>query len=175
MFIYFQRPENGDFSGETMKRKLVVCDPKKCLGCFLCEFACSSKKERSMDPLLSRIRTVNLEPRGSMAITCLLCEDPTCIRSCPRNALNRSEETGVVVVDESKCVGCSWCLISCPFGAINPHPTKRIVTICDLCEGTPVCVDACPFEALKFTSVEEIADISRKNALEKLLENLGGA
>lgn len=77
-------------------------------------------------------------------------------------------------MDESKCIGCNWCLNACPFGAINLHLARGTAIICDLCEGEPECVAACPFEALTFTSVEEIADIARKNALKKLLKDLGG-
>jgi len=156
-----------------MQRRLIICDPSKCLGCLLCEFACSAFKEKSIDPTLSRIRVVNFEPTGSMAIACVLCEDSPCVRSCPRNALRRSEETGVIIVDEYRCSGCSWCLNACPFGAIAFHPTKKSVRICDLCDGEPECVKACPYEgALAFTTMEEVSHKWRSDAFKRLLKEL---
>lgn len=157
-----------------MQRKFIFCDPEKCLGCLICEFVCSAIKEKSTNPLLSRIRVVNLEPTGSMAIACVLCEDAPCVTVCPRKALRRNEETGIVVVDEDKCNGCSWCLEACPFGAIAFNPYKKTVMICDLCGGDPECVKYCPFDALTFSSIEEAAHGQRRDVFKKLLKDLPG-
>ena len=158
-----------------MQRSFIICDPDKCLGCQICEFVCSAVKEKSIDPLLSRIRMVNLEPTGSMAIACVLCEDPSCVRSCPRNALRRDEKTGVITVDEVRCNGCGWCLNACPFGAIGFDLIKKIVTICDLCDGEPECVKYCPFEgALTFSTIDEMTHKYRREAFRKLLKELAG-
>ena len=45
-----------------MPHKFIVCDPDKCVGCQICEFACSAVKEGVFQPLFSRIRTVRIEP-----------------------------------------------------------------------------------------------------------------
>ncbi|MEM3665646.1 MAG: 4Fe-4S dicluster domain-containing protein [Candidatus Bathyarchaeia archaeon] len=158
-----------------MKNKFIFCDPEKCLGCLICEFACSAIKEKSINPLLSRIRVVNLEPAGSIAVTCTLCDDTPCVKACPRKALRRDNETGVVLVDEDKCNGCRWCFEACPFGAIAFNPYKRKVMICDLCDGNPECVKYCPFNgALTFSSIEEIAHNRRTEILKKILKEIAG-
>jgi Fe-S-cluster-containing dehydrogenase component len=159
----------------NMQRRFVFCDRERCLGCQICEFICSARKEKSTDPLLSRIRVVNLEPTGSMAIACVLCEDPSCVRSCPRNALRRSAKTGVIIVDEVRCNGCSWCFGACRLGAIGFHLGKKVVTICDLCDGEPECVKYCPFEgALTFTTMDEVSHKHRGEAFKKLLKEFDG-
>ena len=155
--------------------KLIVCDHEKCLGCRICEFACSAKTAKSLDPSLSRIRAVDLEPSGSLALACMLCEKPPCVRSCPTEALRQSEKTGQIIVNEDKCTGCSWCKIACPFGTIAFHSTRKVVAICDLCDGEPECVKACPYEALAFITLEEVTHRSRREALGKLLKEVGGA
>jgi carbon-monoxide dehydrogenase iron sulfur subunit len=156
-----------------VQRRFIFCDPEKCLGCLICEFVCSAVKEKSTNPLLSRIRVVNLEPTGSMAIACFLCEDAPCVKVCPRKALRQNKETGVVAIDEDKCNGCSWCLEACPFGAIGFNPYKKVAMICDLCDGNPECVTYCPFEgALTFSSIEEVAHGRRKDVFTKLLKDL---
>jgi carbon-monoxide dehydrogenase iron sulfur subunit len=155
-----------------MQQKLIVCDPDKCLGCLICEFACSAHKEKGTDPSLSRIRVVNFEPTGSMAIACVLCDDTPCVRVCPRKALRQNEETGTIIVDESKCNACGWCFGACPFGAIAFNPTRKKVMICDLCDGEPECVKYCPFEgALTYTTVDEVGHKYRRGVFKKLLED----
>jgi Fe-S-cluster-containing dehydrogenase component len=79
---------------------------------------CSLTKENGFNPLLSRIRSIRIEPTYNISIACCLCEDPTCVKSCPRSALSKNEETGIIQVDEDKCNGCAWCIESCEFGAI---------------------------------------------------------
>jgi Fe-S-cluster-containing dehydrogenase component len=155
--------------------KYVVCNPDKCLGCGICEFVCSAVKEKKLDPSFSRIRQVNLEPIGSMAIACLLCEKPPCVAVCPMEALSR-DDNGVIRVDEYKCNGCGWCINACKFGAITIHPTKKVAMTCDLCDGDPECVKLCPFEdALAFATIEEVAHKFRKGAVDKILRELAKA
>lgn len=155
-----------------MKQKYVVCNPEKCLGCGICEFVCSAVKEKRLGGAFSRIRQVNLEPVGSMAIACLLCETPPCVTACPKDALVK-EEKGVVRVDEDKCNGCGWCINACRFGAITLHPTKNVAIICDLCDGDPECVKLCPFEdALDFTTLEELEEKLKNGAIARILREL---
>lgn len=155
--------------------KYVVCNSEKCLGCGICEFVCSAVKEKKLDPSFSRIRQVNLEPIGSMAIACLLCEKPPCVVVCPMEALSR-DDNGVIRVDEYKCNGCGWCINACKFGAITIHPTKKVAITCDLCDGDPECVKLCPFEdALAFATIEEVAHKFREGAVGKILRELAKA
>jgi Fe-S-cluster-containing dehydrogenase component len=123
---------------------------------------CSLTKENGFNPLLSRIRSIRIEPTYNISIACCLCEDPTCVKSCPRSALSKNEETGIIQVDEDKCNGCAWCIESCEFGAIILHPTKKVVKICDLCNGDPKCIQYCPRDALMFVTTEEISQKARK-------------
>lgn len=155
----------------NMSKSYVICDPDKCLGCQICEFACSAVKEKSCDPLFSRIRVVNLEPRGSMAIACVLCEKASCVKACVTKALSKDEK-GTIQVDEKKCIGCGWCIEACRFGAIMQHPNRQVVAICDLCKGEPKCIQFCPFDALSYTTVEEVAHKSRRDAMVQLVQEL---
>ncbi len=155
-----------------MQQKYVVCNPAKCLGCGICEFVCSAVKEKKLDPAFSRIRQVNFEPIGSMAIACLLCENPPCVVACPRDALQK-EEKGAIRVDEYKCNGCGWCIHACKFGAITLHPTKKVVMTCDLCDGDPECVELCPFEdALIFGTIEQLEHKLSRGLVDMILHEL---
>ena len=144
-----------------MKQKVITCDIEKCTGCQICDLFCSAKKEKAFNPLLSRIKTIRIEPSFNMASVCRLCEDPTCVKVCPRDALQKNKETGIITVNKERCSGCDWCIQGCEFGAILLHPTEKIVAICDLCEGDPQCVKVCPKGALAFTTRDQVALKSR--------------
>lgn len=156
------------------QQKFIVSDPEKCTGCGICEIVCSAVKEGGFNPLLSRIRKIRIEPFLNMAIACRLCEDPKCVRSCPRKALKKDEVTGVILVDEKRCDGCRWCMEACEFGAIFVNPNKRIATVCDLCQLNPKCVIFCPKGALQLMTGEELGQKMRKRAFIKLIAETSG-
>ncbi len=157
-----------------MQRKFIVSDPEECTGCRICEYVCSAVKENGFNPLLSRIRTTRIEPTFNISIACRLCEDPTCVKACPKKALSRDEETGVIRLDEEKCNGCAWCIETCEFGVIALHPTKKTMIVCDLCDGDPKCVLYCPKDALSLKTPEEISQKTRKKAIKTIVPEIAG-
>jgi formate dehydrogenase iron-sulfur subunit len=62
---------------------------------------------------------------------------------------------GPVTYDGSKCIGCRYCLVACPFSVPRYQWTKLVpyVTKCDMCAARqakgqpPACVEACPVQA----------------------------
>jgi Fe-S-cluster-containing hydrogenase component 2 len=153
----------------TTRKKFVSADPEKCVGCQTCEYICAFEKDKVFNPLKSRIRVVRLYP-DNLAIACRLCEDAPCVLACPRKALEQSQETGVILIDEKKCDGCGWCIEACEFGAITLHPNKKVVICCDLCDGKPKCVEWCPEEALELTTTDVLAQKARVSATKKLFQ-----
>jgi carbon-monoxide dehydrogenase iron sulfur subunit len=150
--------------------KFIIADSKKCTGCGVCELACTASKEKTFNRRMSRIRVVSLEPLIDTALTCLLCEEPSCVTSCPRDALRQDEKTGIIVVDEHKCTGCGWCIQACEFGALVLPPGKKTVTVCDLCGGDPLCVKFCTPRALELTSSDKLCGKNRRSALKDLFQ-----
>jgi carbon-monoxide dehydrogenase iron sulfur subunit len=153
----------------------VICDPTKCIGCRMCEYACSATKTGAFDPSLSRIRVVRIEPITMTAITCRLCADAPCITACPRDALTRSEKNGAILVDEDKCDGCGWCVEACDFGAVVLNPATRNAEICNLCEDQPEgprCVQFCPKDALILATPEVLRQQARREVVARLFEEL---
>lgn len=155
---------------DNSKRKFVLVNTSKCIGCNICEYVCAMEKEWSFNPLRSRIRVIRFHPLFNMAMVCRLCEDPPCVIACPREALEQSFETKVIRIKESLCNGCGWCIPTCPYGAITMNPEKRVVMICDLCEGDPKCVESCPEEALELGIETDAVPLTV--SLEKLLSEI---
>jgi len=151
------------------ERKFVGVDFDKCTGCRVCELVCALEKEKVFDPTLSRIKVLRLHDIINMPVSCRLCEDAPCVRSCPRRALSQSEETGVIIVDDDKCDVCGWCLESCKYGAIFLNLERKTVMVCDLCDGSPRCVEWCPEGALSLMTQEEFDQKARKATVSKLI------
>lgn len=126
----------------------VACEPDRCTGCNICEYACSMEKEQTFNPVKSRIRAVRLNPLFNVAVACRTCKNAPCVGACPKDALHQSSETGLVAIDEAACDGCGWCIGACEYGAITLHPETRKAVLCDTCEGKPACVQWCPEGAL---------------------------
>ncbi|MEM2081351.1 MAG: thiamine pyrophosphate-dependent enzyme [Candidatus Bathyarchaeia archaeon] len=144
-------PYRAFYYALNMISQSVNCDPQKCAGCVVCEYACSWEKEKVFNPLKSRIRAIRLDPLSNAALACKACKDAPCVAACPEKALKQSAETGIIMVDEDKCNGCGWCIQTCDYGAITLHPDKRKVIICDVCNGEPRCVQFCPEGALSLS------------------------
>lgn len=124
-------PHRAFYYALNMTNQHVNCDKEKCVGCDICEYACSFEKEKVFNPRKSRIRSIRIDQVLNTAITCKACKDAPCIRVCPENALTKSLETGTIQVDEQKCKGCDWCIDACEYGAITLHPDSNKAIICD--------------------------------------------
>ncbi len=153
-------------SAKTQQRKFVSVDPGKCIGCGICEYACTVEKgEGVWNPLRSRIRVVRMAPVFNFALTCRGCNDAKCVKACPERALSQSESTGLLIINESKCKGCDWCVQACDHGGITIHADTGKAIACNLCDGEPKCVEACPEEALEIVESDEAAEKRFNDAL----------
>ena len=88
---------------------------------------------------------------------CMHCNQPACASACLTKAMYKTEEGPVIWRDE-KCMGCRYCMVSCPFDVpkFEYHSSNPDIVKCNMCfdrikEGElPACVADCPAEALTF-------------------------
>jgi Fe-S-cluster-containing dehydrogenase component len=98
------------------------------------------------DPEHARIRIEEF-PDGNLyvPVVCQACGDSLCIKVCPMNARVKLE-SGAVVTDEERCIGCRTCVYVCPIGAPVENPVSGKLMTCDRCqtaEDGPLCAVAC--------------------------------
>jgi carbon-monoxide dehydrogenase iron sulfur subunit len=147
--------------------KRIHADERYCIGCRLCEVHCLVAHSRSRHIIKAfREEVDTARPRvlveemgcDTFALQCRHCEDAPCLDACMTGAMHRDEQTGAVICDEDRCVGCWMCLMVCPLGAISmgggEGDDRKVASKCDLCgmefEGAPPCVANCPNEALSY-------------------------
>ena len=146
--------------------KRIVAHEEHCIGCRLCEIHCLVQHSKSKK-IIKAFRTerdrivpgVKVEESGyvSFALQCRHCDEAPCIEACMTGAMRRDEETGAVLCDTDRCVGCWMCIMVCPVGAVARGADRKVVSKCDLCigEDVPACVDNCPNEAIVLEEEDE--------------------
>lgn len=144
--------------------RVVIMNPKKCVACRNCEYACSFKQNNDFYRKDSHIR-VNYYPEERICIplTCVHCHEAFCMQICPSGAIYRNKETGAVEIDSSRCVGCKMCILACPFGNIHFDSRMMVSRKCDLCGGEPNCVKFCISGALQFVEEDDINEYIRSS------------
>lgn len=151
--------------------KRIYALERWCIDCKRCEVACRVFHSKSRDA----VRAYRVEgdgPKGriwvegtraaSLALNCRHCADPACVQGCISGAMQKHPATGVVAVDQQRCVGCRTCASLCPFGAVRIEEVagREVAVKCDLCgerlgeAGNPSCVAACPNRALIYVESE---------------------
>ncbi len=153
--------------GNNGNPKRIIIKEEYCMGCRLCEINCLVQHSKTKNIIKAYkgeypkpVSRIVIEERGyiSFALQCRHCEDAPCLEACITGAMFKDTETGVVLCNEDKCVGCWMCIMVCPFGVIarsqktDERGKKKIISKCDLCieEETPVCVKNCPNEAIVY-------------------------
>jgi len=163
----------------------VLVDTTRCIGCRSCEIACGKAHDLLVpdvenDGALEAERTPSEQQwtvvnrydtdAGEVFVKkqCLHCWQPACAAACLTNAMYKTHE-GPVIWRGDKCMGCRFCMVSCPFNipkfeynSWNPRIQK-----CNMCwerleQGLePACVRACPTDALMFGPKRELMEIAR--------------
>jgi tetrathionate reductase subunit B len=113
---------------------------------------------------------------------CNHCKNTPCIQVCPTGASYQTEQ-GFVLIDESRCIGCSYCVQACPFGTRFINNNTGVADKCTWCYHRvqngmkPACVEVCPSGSRVFGDVtdpeSEISKALAANRIDVLKSYLG--
>jgi len=150
-----------------MKTKAFLIDITQCVGCNSCQAACKQANNlpNGEENHLSPTAYTALQTYGDVYVRrmCQHCDKPTCVSVCPVGALTKTA-AGPVLYDESKCIGCRYCIQACPFNvpryewASNSPRVRKCVMCADrVAQGlTTACTEACPAGATLFGDRDEM-------------------
>ncbi|WAC18264.1 dimethyl sulfoxide reductase anchor subunit [Luteolibacter sp. SL250] len=136
----------------------------RCTGCKACVSACHSMNGLDEDEAWRDIGMLHGGERNrtwqqTITTACHHCADPGCLGGCPVGAYEKEKDTGIVRHLDDQCIGCSYCILKCPYDVPKYSKKRGIVRKCDMChqrlaEGeAPACVQACPTEAIRIVTV----------------------
>lgn len=152
-------PEDGtEFQG-------LLYDSYRCIGCRLCELVCAEthnlpvpkgklkagilrKNSETQRTVINKFAT----SKGDVPVKkqCMHCNEPACAAACLTQAMHKTKE-GPVIWRSEKCMGCRFCMVSCPFDIpkFEYHSANPKIQKCDMCYdritkgGIPACAEAC--------------------------------
>ncbi|MEO8270259.1 MAG: 4Fe-4S dicluster domain-containing protein, partial [Aureliella sp.] len=84
-----------------------------------------------------------------LARICNHCDSPACLAACPRKAIYKREEDGIVLVDQERCRGYQECVQACPYKKVFFNTINRASEKCIGCfprveqGNVALCVESC--------------------------------
>ncbi len=174
----------------SQHKYIYLVDVSKCIGCGSCVRACERENDVPSHYFRTWIERYHVSltrqvfvdsPNGGrdgfnptvidaditksffVPKLCNHCTNTPCAQLCPVGASFVSPD-GLVLVDEERCIGCSYCVQACPYGSRFIHPETHTASKCTLCchrlaKGlTTACVQNCPTAARRLGDSKKLGD-----------------
>lgn len=164
-------PRTKPADGEQYR---FVVEMDSCSGCKSCVTACHSLNGLDRTESFRRVGQVQATAGEAFFQTltsaCHHCVDPLCLKGCPVIAYSKDPVTGIVKHLDDQCIGCQYCLFTCPYEVPSYNGRLGIVRKCDMCSHrleageAPACVQACPTEAIRIETVAVANLVSASNS-----------
>ncbi len=168
-------------------RAAILVTPDRCTACRGCQIQCKNWNQLPAEKTTNRgtyenppdlsFNTYNrirfLEKEESpvewffFSQRCFHCTDAACKDVCPVDAIYHGKQ-GNVVIDQKKCIGCTYCVQSCPFEIPRYSEAAEKTNKCHLCFDRianslePACTPTCPTDGLQFGERDELVDLGKE-------------
>lgn len=161
------------------RARALLIDITRCIGCRACAAACKEihhfpgdENERELSATAYTVLVDKGDDRYVRKL-CMHCNTPSCVSVCPVGAFTKTA-LGPVVYDASKCLGCRYCMVACPFGIPRYEWSKPVPAVrkCDMCFArlekgqTTACAEVCPAEATVAGTREELIEEAHRRIRE---------
>lgn len=170
--------------GIPNRRFVMVIDLSKCKNARACIDSCQHAHQLPKHQEYMKVQLMQDVEEGSpywFPKPCFHCSEPPCVKVCPTGATFKREDN-IVLVDNEQCIGCKFCVTSCPYSARvfnwDHHPNYEkegasyspetgvpgqvgTVSKCDFCPDMlragklPHCASACPMGVIYFGDANE--------------------
>lgn len=170
-----------------MAKMARLFDATKCIGCRGCQVACKqwnqlpgdistftvsyqSHKELAPNRYTMIRYYESKKADGEMEWVfrkecCNHCDDPSCMKACPNDAIRKAANGSVYRVPEN-CVGCGYCATYCPFGVPKIDQEQKKMRKCTFCYDRisnnmkPACAKSCVTGAISYGPREQILSVA---------------
>ena len=161
------------------RKFVMVIDLAKCKNARKCVEGCQKGHKLDYHQEFMQIKLIQDNPLAEpywFPKNCMHCDEPPCVKVCPTGATYKREDN-IVLVDNERCIGCKFCVTSCPYSArifnwehnakfddksqpyspeTNVPGAVGTVTKCDFCPDLlrqgllPHCAQSCPEGVIYF-------------------------
>lgn len=147
------RPERRE--GSDKHRYAMLIDLRRCIGCQSCTVSCAIENQTPQGAFRTTVNQYQVSLTGQDDVTnvllprlCNHCDSPPCVPVCPVQATFQRKD-GIVVIDNTRCVGCAYCVQACPYDARFINHETQTADKCTFCAHRlevgllPACVESC--------------------------------
>ena len=166
------------------RKFVMVIDLARCKNARKCVEKCQSAHKLDYYQEFMKVQLIQNNEESDpywFPKPCFHCDEPPCVTVCPTGATFKRDD-GIVLVDNERCIGCKFCVTSCPYSARQfnwghkakfddeSHPyspetgipaSEGTIMKCDFCPDMirqgklPHCAQACPMGVIYFGDKNE--------------------
>lgn len=191
--------------GIPNRKFVMVIDLSKCKNARKCVEACQRGHNLDYNEEFMKVQLLQNNEETSpywFPKPCYHCDQPPCVTVCPTGATYKREDN-IVLVDNTRCIGCKFCITSCPYSArifnwghkekfddksipyspeTNVPASEGTVMKCDFCPDLvrqgelPYCAKSCPMGVIYFGDKNEdiVTNGEETVRFSELINNRGG-
>ncbi|CZE48300.1 sulfate reduction electron transfer complex DsrMKJOP subunit DsrO [Campylobacter geochelonis] len=153
------------YVGDKTKHFVMVVDLRKCVGCQGCTSACIVENNVPEDNYRTFVNEYEIGSypdvrKSFLPSLCNHCKNPSCVSVCPTGATFKRDD-GIVVVDNTICWGCGYCINACPYDKRFYNKKTKVADKCTFCAHRtdngllPACVETCVGGARVFGNLKD--------------------